>query len=151
MLTINQDYHTFENIKSQIKALEGNAEKVEKKILKSVATILRNKLRKAFKKIFSVNNETDKDILGVSKKKHIAFVGIAGRKQYKYKPHEYGKEIKPKKKKFLSFKNKEGTFIRVKSVNIQRQPFFFETVERYDYKKDVEKILQREVKKLWNK
>jgi len=151
MLNVLPEYESFSNVRKRIEELGGSYKKIEKKILRTIATILKNKIRKAFKQLFKIDKETDKEIIGVSKKQHIAFVGIIGRKQYKFQPHEYGKTIIPKKGKNLMF-NIGNSFIKTKSVTIPRKPFYFNTVDNYvenNMEKDMAKVLEREVKKIW--
>lgn len=68
---------------------------------------------------------------------------------------EYGKTILPVKKKYLTFKNKKGEWIRAKQVVIKPHPYFFNEIEAFlastEYQQVLDKTLQKEIERLWEK
>jgi hypothetical protein len=68
---------------------------------------------------------------------------------------EYGKTILPVKRKYLTFKDKEGKWIRTKKVVIKPHPYFFDEIQAFlastEYQEVLDKTLAKEIQRLWEK
>jgi phage gpG-like protein len=122
---------------------------INKKILRSLTTRAKTKVRQNFKQNLKTKSGAMAKTAYSSAKNNVA--GWVGMGSPFAMVHEAGKKITAKGK-FLAFKV-DGKWIRTKAVTIPARPFFYPAVngfvESAEFMEIINKVLSREITRAW--
>jgi len=143
-----------------LKEVEISFRKVHKKILTALTIQMRNRVTKQiYKSVKKDTGELRASIYKWSKSDRTGVVGST--RQYYAQTIEYGKRIVPRKNarvvgkktmlRYLTFKDKEGNWHKVREVNVRPHPFFFNPIENFVNSPDFEKTIDKVCAKILQK